>query len=144
MGLRPGGPGIGQLFIPGERYPDRRRGGYPARADTLELGDGSQVPFSSDLEMILVSTRPDVIVDFTLAPATLPAVRLAAKYKVNLVIGTTGLTAANLAEIERLAQANRLGVIVASNFALGSSPVDAFCQAGFPVYGLCRNYRAPS
>ncbi|NIP50557.1 MAG: 4-hydroxy-tetrahydrodipicolinate reductase, partial [Phycisphaerae bacterium] len=49
------------------------------------------VPFSSDLDYILASCRPDVLVDFTTAEATMPAVREATKKGVNLVIGTTGL-----------------------------------------------------
>jgi 4-hydroxy-tetrahydrodipicolinate reductase len=48
------------------------------------------------------------------------AVRTAVKHGVNLVIGTTGLTAKDLDEIDRLAQAHRIGVVVAPNFALGA------------------------
>ena len=88
--------------------------------DKITLGDGSAIPFSANLEQVLSETRPEVMVDFTLAHATMPAVRTALKHGVNLVIGTTGLTAENIAEIERLANENRLGVILASNFALGA------------------------
>jgi 4-hydroxy-tetrahydrodipicolinate reductase len=49
------------------------------------------------------------------------AVRLAAKRGVNLVICTTGFTANELAEIEELAVANKIGTVVAPNFALGSA-----------------------
>ncbi len=91
-----------------------------ASGGKLVLGDGSAIPFSVDLEQIVIATQPDVMVDFTLAQATMPAVRIAAQHKVHLVIGTTGLTAENMAEIDRLAKANKVGVIVASNFALGA------------------------
>jgi 4-hydroxy-tetrahydrodipicolinate reductase len=91
-----------------------------APGDKLILGDGSAIPFSTDLEKIIISTRPDVIVDFTLAPATMPAVRVATKQKVNMVIGTTGLKAENVAEIGQLADANKVGIILTSNFALGA------------------------
>jgi len=50
----------------------------------------------------------------------MPAVRIAAKRGVNLVIGTTGLTADNIAEIDRLSQAHQMGAVVAPNFALGA------------------------
>ncbi len=50
----------------------------------------------------------------------MPAVRIATERKVNLVIGTTGLTAADLEEIERLATAHEVGAVVAPNFALGA------------------------
>jgi 4-hydroxy-tetrahydrodipicolinate reductase len=88
--------------------------------DKLILGDSLEIPFSTNLEQIISITNPDVIVDFTLAPATMPAVRVATKHKVNLVIGTTGLTADNLAEIDRLAKYNQVGAVVASNFAIGA------------------------
>jgi len=92
-----------------------------ATQDSLALPDSSgTVPFSTDLASILSSCRPDVIVDFTIAKATMPAVRVAAKSGVNMVIGTTGLTADDLGEIERLATENKIGVVVAPNFALGA------------------------
>lgn len=89
--------------------------------DYLSLPDNSgSVPFSSNLEYILTSCRPDVLVDFTIAQATMPAVRVAVKQGVNLVIGTTGLTADELSEIDRLALAHKVGAVVAPNFALGA------------------------
>jgi 4-hydroxy-tetrahydrodipicolinate reductase len=92
-----------------------------ATEDYLTLPDGSgTVPFSPDLDHILTSCQPDVLVDFTIAQATMPAVRVAAKQSVNLVIGTTGLTADELSEIERLAMAHKVGIAVAPNFALGA------------------------
>ena len=89
--------------------------------DYLTLPDGSgTVPFSSSLDNILTSCQPDVLVDFTIAQATMPAVRIAAKQGVNLVIGTTGLTADDLNEIDRLATSHKIGAVVAPNFALGA------------------------
>jgi len=78
------------------------------------------IPFSSDLEYILTSCQPDVLVDFSIAQATMPAVRLATKQGVNLIIGTTGLTADDLSEIDQLSKAHRVGAVVAPNFALGA------------------------
>jgi 4-hydroxy-tetrahydrodipicolinate reductase len=91
-----------------------------APTDKIVLGDGSSIPFSTDLEQLLTAVKPDVMVDFSLANATMPAVRTAVKHKVNLVIGTTGLKAGEVAEIGALAEANKVGVIMASNFALGA------------------------
>jgi len=89
--------------------------------DYLALPDGSgTVPFSSDLDYILTSCQPDVLVDFTIAQAIMPAVRIATGKGVNLVIGTTGLTADDLNEIDRLAIAHKVGAVVAPNFALGA------------------------
>ncbi len=92
-----------------------------AAEDYLPLPDGSgTVPFSSKLDYILTTCQPEVLVDFTTAQATMPAVRIATKHGVNLVIGTTGLTADNVNEIDRLAQAHQVGAVVAPNFALGA------------------------
>ena len=89
--------------------------------DYLPLPDGSgTVPFSSNLEHILTSCQPQVLVDFTTAQAIMPAVRLAANQGVNLVIGTTGLTADDISEMERLSLAHKVGIVVAPNFALGA------------------------
>jgi len=89
--------------------------------DSLPLPDSSgTVPFSSNLDYILTSCQPDVLVDFTIAQVTMPAVRIATKRGVNLVIGTSGLTADELSEVDRLAKAHQVGAVVAPNFALGA------------------------
>jgi len=89
--------------------------------DYLTLPDSSgKVPFSSDLDYILTKCQPDVLVDFTTARATMPAVRIATKQGVNLVVGTTGLTDDDLSEINCLATAHNVGVVLAPNFALSA------------------------
>jgi 4-hydroxy-tetrahydrodipicolinate reductase len=92
-----------------------------ATEEQLALPDGSgSIPFSSELESMVEESRPNVLVDFTLAQATMPAVQMAVRHKVNLVIGTTGLSASDLDEIDKLTRDNGLGAVVASNFALGA------------------------
>lgn len=89
--------------------------------DYLPLPDNSgAVPFSSNLDYILTTCKPDVLVDFTTKKATMPAVRAATEQGVNLVIGTTGLTTDELKEIDQLALAHQVGAVVAPNFALGA------------------------
>jgi len=90
-------------------------------ADSLALPDNSgTVPFAADLEKIIVTCRPDVIVDFTIQKAAMPAVRIAARNRVHMVIGTTGFTSDNISEIEQLALSHQIGVVIAPNFALGA------------------------
>jgi 4-hydroxy-tetrahydrodipicolinate reductase len=91
-----------------------------AAGKTLALPDGATVPFSKVLADIIESCEPDVMVDFTTAQASMPAVRIAAKHNVNLVIGTTGFSAAELDEMKKLAEANEIGIVAAPNFALGA------------------------
>ncbi|MDY7019497.1 MAG: 4-hydroxy-tetrahydrodipicolinate reductase, partial [Chloroflexota bacterium] len=89
---------------------------YFALPETLEL-----VPFSSKMGSLLKKCSPDVVVDFTNAEASMAAVRIVLKQKVNIVIGTTGLSEGNLAEISELCQAYEVGAIVAPNFSLGAA-----------------------
>lgn len=92
-----------------------------AANDSLPLPDGSgSVPFSADVGDILIRCQPDVMVDFSIASATMPAVRLASEKGVNLVIGTTGFSPDDIKEIERLTVEHGIGAVMAPNFALGA------------------------
>ena len=92
-----------------------------AKSDKLALpGSSVEIPLSSDIDSILSSTKPDVVVDFTVYKAAMPAIRIAAKKKANLVIGTTGFSQQDIDEIDKLCRDNKIGAVVASNFALGA------------------------
>ena len=53
-----------------------------AKSKRLALPDGTaDIPLSNDIDSILSSTKPDVMVDFTLYQAAMPAIRIAAKRK---------------------------------------------------------------
>jgi 4-hydroxy-tetrahydrodipicolinate reductase len=87
----------------------------------LSLPDGSgEIPLFSHLEPAIMSRKPDVLVDFSAAAAVIPMARIAAKHHINLVIGTTGLSAAALDEMEQLCREYDIGAIVAPNFSLGA------------------------
>ena len=89
--------------------------------DYFPLPDGSgQIPFSSDLDSLLAQCGPQVVVDFSTAEATRAIVPVAARRGVNIVVGTTGLSPADIQEIERLASSHGIGAVVAPNFALGA------------------------
>lgn len=90
-----------------------------AQADQLPSTGGS-IPLSTDLDQLLQDTRPQVLVDFTVHEAAMFAARTAAKHRVNLVIGTTGFSEADLEEIESLCRANNVAAVVAPNFSLGA------------------------
>jgi 4-hydroxy-tetrahydrodipicolinate reductase len=98
-------------------------GGVDAKASTtsLQLPDGSaSIPLSTDLAEIIRATRPDVVVDFTNGDGALSAVRKAAPAGVRVVSGSTGVSREALDEIGALASRHKVGVISASNFALGA------------------------
>ncbi len=73
------------------------------------------VPISEELESVI--EQGDVIIDFTFHEATMQFAKLAAKHKKAMVIGTTGLSQENLAELARLAQ--DFPCVQAPNMAVG-------------------------
>ncbi|MEB3197747.1 MAG: 4-hydroxy-tetrahydrodipicolinate reductase [Candidatus Sericytochromatia bacterium] len=73
-----------------------------------------------DLAQALAETRPDVLVDFTRPDTTFAVAEAALAADVRPVIGTTGLTEAQLTWLGTAAQTRGLGVLVAPNFALGA------------------------
>jgi len=75
----------------------------------------------SDLGSCLRRCDADVVVDFTNVDVSMAAARIAIKQKVNMVIGTTGLSEKNLAEIEQLCRTYKVGAVVAPNFSLGAA-----------------------
>ena len=92
-----------------------------AREEYLSLPDNSGlIPYGCDIEPILIRCRPHVVVDFSTAEATRAMVPVVARHGVNMVIGTTGLGADDLAEIRRVCEASGVGAFVAPNFALGA------------------------
>lgn len=78
------------------------------------------IPFSSSLGSLVEKTCPDVVVDFTRASVAMEAARTALPLKVNMVIGSTGLSEADLDEIRRLCDQHEVGAVVAANFSLGA------------------------
>ena len=90
-----------------------------AKGTAYNLPDGSEaIPLSKSLEDVVGSAQ--VVVDFSTAEGAMTAMRVAAAHKVNVVIGSTGLTDANLQEAESLANEHKVGIIVAPNFAMGA------------------------
>ena len=92
-----------------------------ADRDSLPLPDGTgEVPYSAELESIISQSNPDVMVDFSIHEASMSAARIAAGHGVSLVIGTTGFSADDISEIEKLCKEADIGAVVASNFSIGA------------------------
>jgi len=75
---------------------------------------------SDNLEQVLRTTTPDVVVDFTHPDSVMDNIRTAIKSKVHAVVGTTGITEENLNEIRSLLEGAETNVFIAPNFALGA------------------------
>ena len=78
------------------------------------------IPIEADLAAALARTRPETLVDFTLPGSVLANLRTALAHGVSPVVGTTGLTADDLAEIDNTAREKGIGAFVAPNFAIGA------------------------
>lgn len=84
------------------------------------LGKKNGVLISSYLLAEITRTSAEVMVDFTQPQTVMENIRCALKNKVPSVIGTTGILAENLKEIEKLCIENNTSCLVAPNFALGA------------------------
>lgn len=82
-------------------------------------GDANGVPVVATVEEALEGV--DVLVDYTSHVAVLGHTLTAIGRGVSVVVGSSGLTAADFAEIDAAARGKELGVIAAGNFSLGAS-----------------------
>lgn len=80
----------------------------------------TDVRVGSDLETELSQHKPDVLVDFTVPDSVLHNLQMALNLGVSPVVGTTGLSQADLEALDSLARAQGVGAFVAPNFALGA------------------------
>lgn len=83
-------------------------------------GEVDGVKVQTDLAAALENLKPDVMVDFTRPDAVFSNVMTALNKKVSPVVGTTGLSEKNLADIRAAAEKNSTPAFVAPNFALGA------------------------
>jgi len=94
---------------------------FPAASLGDALGTASDgIPLDDDLERLLATTRPDVLVDFTVQPASCVVAAHAVRRGVSPVIGATGWTAADESELAESCAARGLGAALVPNFALGA------------------------
>ncbi|MFC4808521.1 4-hydroxy-tetrahydrodipicolinate reductase [Paenibacillus sp. GCM10023250] len=92
----------------------------PVDAGTLVGLAPCGVIVQADLETALKSAEADVLVDFTVPHAAYGNTNLAIAYGVRPIIGTTGLTPEQMAELDELCRAKGLGALVAPNFSIGA------------------------
>ena len=91
-----------------------------AGAETSVVTSGGiELPLASDLASLFGVAKPDVVVDFTNAEGGTTAMRTCIANGVRCVSGSTGIAPEELASIGESASEAGVGVISASNFALG-------------------------
>jgi 4-hydroxy-tetrahydrodipicolinate reductase len=74
----------------------------------------------NDLEMALIESKADVLVDFTTPHTVIQNTKTAIKHKVRPVIGTTGFSPQDIADLDKLCREQNIGGIIAPNFSIGA------------------------
>ncbi len=94
-----------------------------AGEDAGELADvgklGVKIVGAGELAEVLKQSKPDVLVDFTKADATVQSVKIASAAGVSVVIGTTGFTEGQRAEIEKAIKAGKIRAVISPNMSVG-------------------------
>ncbi|NQT29855.1 MAG: 4-hydroxy-tetrahydrodipicolinate reductase [Candidatus Saganbacteria bacterium] len=79
-----------------------------------------QTDIGDNLGETIKETKAAVVVDFTHPSSAMKNAKTILSHKAHAIIGTTGLTNANLAEIKKLCSKHKVNCIVAPNFAIGA------------------------
>ncbi|KGX85538.1 4-hydroxy-tetrahydrodipicolinate reductase [Pontibacillus marinus] len=97
---------------------DRKNAGL--KVQDVEGLPAFDAPIYDDVEQCFQDVQADVLIDLTTPEFGYKHTRLALEYGIRPVVGTTGFTKDQLAELEDLAEKKELGVVIAPNFALGA------------------------
>jgi 4-hydroxy-tetrahydrodipicolinate reductase len=81
---------------------------------------GVEIVETKNAEVFLKKTKADVLIDFTIAGAAVGNVQMAARNNVALVVGTTGITADQRAEMDKAIHGH-VPAVISSNFSIGVS-----------------------
>ncbi|MEE8637486.1 MAG: 4-hydroxy-tetrahydrodipicolinate reductase [Candidatus Margulisiibacteriota bacterium] len=79
-----------------------------------------QTDLGDDLAKSIQKTKAEVVIDFTHPSSVMENIKTILQNKAHAVVGTTGLTSNDLAEIEKLCSKNKVNCVVAPNFAIGA------------------------
>ena len=91
-------------------------------------------PLISDSLDALQAAEVDVAVDFTVAGAAVANARRCAEMGIHSVIGTSGVDEAELADLRTCFPGDRLGCVVAPNFAIGAVLMMRFAEIAAPWF----------
>ncbi len=97
---------------------------------------GVPVSDPKDLMQVLKDTETDVLLDFTVAPATAANAPVAAMAGVNLIIGTTGLSPEQKQKITESVKKNNVAAVISSNYSIGVGIFFKLCREAAKNLGL--------
>ena len=79
-----------------------------------------RIPVTTDLADTLRQTKPDVVVDFTSPFTVMQNIATALSLQVRPVVGTTGITEADIEKIREWSAQYQTPAVIAPNFAIGA------------------------
>lgn len=79
---------------------------------------GAEIVEAKDADALIKRTGADVVIDFTVASAVVGNVQVAAKNNCALIIGTTGISSEQRAEMEK-AILGHVPAVITTNFSIG-------------------------
>ena len=89
-------------------------------ADGMELVGRADPSLGTDLASVLADEKPDVVVDFTIPDTVFENTKQILQAGAHAVVGTTGLTDAQLEQLRERASSGSANCFIAPNFALGA------------------------
>lgn len=92
--------------------------GFDLAGEGEPLSDGVVLSDASRLKEVLKETKPDVLIDFTIASSAVDIVKTAAGVGVNLVVGTTGFSEAQSNEVRKAIE-DSVAAVISPNFSVG-------------------------
>jgi 4-hydroxy-tetrahydrodipicolinate reductase len=89
-------------------------------APDMELVGRADPALGTSLDQVLGESSPDVVVEFTTPDTVFANTRLCLERGVHTVVGTTGISDDQLAQLRALASRSSANCLVAPNFAIGA------------------------
>ena len=79
---------------------------------------GAEIVEAKDADALLKRTKADVVIDFTVASAVVGNVQVAARNNCALIVGTTGISPEQRAEMEKAINGH-VPAVISTNFSIG-------------------------
>lgn len=80
---------------------------------------GIKIVGADRLAGVMEQSDPDVLVDFTKADAAVQNIKIASAAGVSVVVGTTGFTAEQRTEVEKIVKSGNIRAVISPNMSIG-------------------------
>jgi len=100
-------------------------GAVDVNSDFTDVGDligagKTGVIVGNDLQTVINETKPQVMVDFTNPASVMNNTRIAIRSGVCPVVGTTGISEADVTELRQLCKQTKVNALISPNFSIGA------------------------